>query len=390
MVTTAEKRAAIRPHSTETSDRAWDGPANEARLLDDQEPSYLERAYAWRDPQGDEGGRSDYAFLHHEVDSDGNIGPASIEACRAGITQLNAPRGLARGNWQGEREDIHRHLARHLEDADIKAVPLRQRAAGREMERRDYELIEIRAERAADGRPEKISGHAAVFNKLSEPIGWWGFRERVKPGAFKKTIKEQDIRALFNHNPDYVLGRNRSGTLTLREDKIGLYFEAEPPDTTWARDLMVSIERGDIDQASFSFRVINERWMVVDGEDVRELLEVKLGDVSPVTFPAYPQTDVQARSEARSDLLELGIDWQAIGSAMARSQRGLQLSDHERHLIKSTIELLSDYLPSQPDPTNERGTTGTPSRTLRQGTTGSGQSIAMMRRRLELVEAELV
>lgn len=165
------------------------------------------------------------------------------------------------------------------------------------IERRTFPLIEIRAEQG-DDKSLRISGHAAVFNKKSEPI--FGFREIVLPGAFKKTIKDADVRALWNHDPNFVLGRNKSGTLRLKEDDVGLRTDIDLPDTQFARDLYTSIKRGDVDQMSFGFRTITDKWRTQDKETIRELAEVELFDVSPVTFPAYPQTDIAARAEIRS------------------------------------------------------------------------------------------
>lgn len=160
-------------------------------------------------------------------------------------------------------------------------------------ERRFFTVRELRV--AADGK-RTISGHAAVFNKDSEPM--YGFVERVAAGAFATTIKEDDIRALFNHDPNYVLGRNTAGTLRLTEDDTGLAVEIDPPDTQCARDLMVSLERGDVSQMSFGFTTRKDEWVYDDknGATMRTLLDVMLYDVSPVTFPAYPDTDVSVRS----------------------------------------------------------------------------------------------
>ena len=142
-----------------------------------------------------------------------------------------------------------------------------------------------------------IQGHAAVFDSWSETLGgMFPFKERVKRGAFTHSLEKDDIRALFNHDPNYVLGRNKSGTLELSEDEKGLSVKIKPPDTTWARDLKISIERGDINQMSFGFSVEEEKWNTENGVDVRELRKVKLFDVSPVTFPAYPSTDVGLRA----------------------------------------------------------------------------------------------
>lgn len=153
--------------------------------------------------------------------------------------------------------------------------------------------VELRVNR--DGDKPKIEGYAAVFDQLSEDLG--GFREKIRYGAFRKTIKEDDIRALMNHDSNYVLARNVAGTLSLSEDDHGLKIEIDPPDTTWARDLMVSMERGDVDQMSFAFRVRKDgsEWTEKDGLVERELIDVMLYDVSVVTFPAYPQTIAQVR-----------------------------------------------------------------------------------------------
>lgn len=140
-----------------------------------------------------------------------------------------------------------------------------------------------------------IAGHAAIFNEETD-IGF--FREKIAPGAFTDSIKSDDVRALFNHDPNHVLGRNIANTLKLSEDKEGLSIEIEPPDTQFARDLMVSMKRGDVDQMSFGFQVVKESWE--EGEenqlDLRTLEQVRLFDVSPVTFPAYEGTDVAVRS----------------------------------------------------------------------------------------------
>lgn len=161
------------------------------------------------------------------------------------------------------------------------------------MERRTFDVSEMRAITNGDGL-RKIVGYAAVFNSLSEEM--CGFREKIAPGAFGKSVLADDIRALWNHNSDHVLGRNKSGTLALSEDDRGLKIEVDPPDTQWARDLMVSIDRGDVDKMSFGFRTITDKWEMVGGQEIRTLIEVKLFDVSPVTFPAYPDTQVALRS----------------------------------------------------------------------------------------------
>lgn len=162
-----------------------------------------------------------------------------------------------------------------------------------ELEIRTFDLTELRLESREDGKLPLIKGHAAVFNKLSNEL-WKGVRERIDPGAFDEALGA-DVRGLFNHDANHVLGRTKSGTLKLGTDKEGLRFVADPPDTHWVRDLQKSIDRGDIDQASFAFRTIKDQWTHDEekGTSVRTLLKVELRDVSVVTFPAYPQTDVK-------------------------------------------------------------------------------------------------
>ena len=135
-----------------------------------------------------------------------------------------------------------------------------------------------------------IEGHAAVFDSWSETLGGiFPFKEIVRKGAFNESIGKDDIRALFNHDPNYVLGRNRAGTLELVEDEVGLRVRISPPETSWARDVQTSIRRGDISQMSIGFVVEDDEWRTENGMDVRELRKVKLFDVSPVTFPHIRQ-----------------------------------------------------------------------------------------------------
>jgi len=138
-----------------------------------------------------------------------------------------------------------------------------------------------------------IKGHAAVFDMLSEEM--MGFREKVAPGAFASSLERgDDVRALFNHDPNFVLGRTKSGTLRLSEDDIGLAIEIDAPLTQTIRDLVLEpIRRGDVDQMSFGFIVIEDAWNRED--NIRTIMDVELFDVSPVTYPAYPDTDVAVR-----------------------------------------------------------------------------------------------
>ena len=155
-----------------------------------------------------------------------------------------------------------------------------------------YTVRELRADPAGEGR--RVVGYAAIYNSLSEDLG--GFIERIRPGAFARTLRSADVRALMNHDRNYVIGRNKAGTLELVDDEVGLRIAADAPDTQWARDMLTSIRRGDIDQMSFTFRAIRDEWTQVEDQLVRTLIDVDLYDVSVVTFPAYPQTSVNVRS----------------------------------------------------------------------------------------------
>jgi Escherichia/Staphylococcus phage prohead protease len=159
--------------------------------------------------------------------------------------------------------------------------------------KREYRATRELELRQEPGESLKIRGYAAVFNQLSEPL--FGFRERILPGAFKKSI-DADVRALVGHDPSQIIGRTKSKTLILREDDHGLYTEIDPPNTQLGRDTVESIKRGDLDQMSFGFQVVKDEWKHEERELVRELVDVDLFDVSVVAFPAYTQTEVSVRS----------------------------------------------------------------------------------------------
>jgi HK97 family phage prohead protease len=149
--------------------------------------------------------------------------------------------------------------------------------------------------RQVDGKDTRVLvGNAAVFNRNSEKLGF--FIERILPGAFDQVVND-DVRALFNHDPNLILGRNKAGTLRMNITDEGLAYEIDLPDTQTARDLAHSIERGDVSQSSFAFQVGEDRWINEGDDEVREIVKVnRLFDVSPVTYPAYPDTSVAKRS----------------------------------------------------------------------------------------------
>lgn len=142
----------------------------------------------------------------------------------------------------------------------------------------------------------KLSGHASVFDQAAD-VG--GHMESIAPTAFKRVLDDPatDVRALWNHNPDHLLGRQASGTLRLGTDSQGLEFEVDLPDTTLGRDVQVLAERGDITGASFAFIPDEDEWSTRDGVRMRTHTSVgRLLDVSPVTWPAYEGAEVALRS----------------------------------------------------------------------------------------------
>ena len=171
------------------------------------------------------------------------------------------------------------------------------RAIAGQIERRTI-VTELRADSGDDGA-KYITGHGAVFNQEAEI--WDGIFEVVRAGAFLNTIQNEDVRALKNHDPNYVLGRNRAGTLQLSEDEIGLAYRILlDQNVSYANDLYSSLQRGDITQSSYAFLPVSEKWTQrEDGSELRELFAVQLFDVSPVTYPAFVGADSQARGLVR-------------------------------------------------------------------------------------------
>jgi HK97 family phage prohead protease len=167
--------------------------------------------------------------------------------------------------------------------------------AGATREVRSFKLstlpIEVRAN--TDGT-RTIKGIAAPFNSKSVDMG---FIEIIKPGAFTRTLKDNpDVLMLRDHKQELLLGRTKSGTLTLRETSKGLEFECQLPNNSDGDNLAVSLKRGDIDSCSFGFNVMSDSWADVDGQLVRTLLDIDLFECSVVSFPAYPDSTAALRS----------------------------------------------------------------------------------------------
>ena len=197
-----------------------------------------------------------------------------------------------------------------------------------QIERRTFSARELRTE--GEGESRKIVGYAAVFNERTQLYD--DVFEVIQPGAFAESISQDDVRALYNHDPNFVLGRNTANTLRLSEDDHGLKIEIDPPDTQQARDLMVLIDRGDVSEMSFGFRTISDKWEMEDGDQVRTLIKVKLFDVSPVTYAAYPTTEVGLRNMegARESLQTWEQQQKPPGLPVAVARRRLDLRARQK------------------------------------------------------------
>ena len=161
------------------------------------------------------------------------------------------------------------------------------------LERRVLTVEDIEL-RVSDGDAPQITGYAAKFNKWSADLGW--FIERIKKGAFDDALKTSDVRALKNHDPNFPLGRTPD-SLKLEANSIGLRFEIDPPDTDTVKDTIKEIKHGILTGCSFAFTVVEDSWNYEAEPMERTIIKVgQLFDVGPVTYPAYPDTTVAARS----------------------------------------------------------------------------------------------
>jgi HK97 family phage prohead protease len=198
------------------------------------------------------------------------------------------------------------------------------RSKVKKIERRTFTVQDVEARQAEDGTM-RLRGYAAVFNDPSVPMP---FIETIAPGAFRKTLSETpDVRLLINHE-GLPLARTKNGTLTLMEDERGLFMDAVIADTNEGRDLYKLIERGDVDQMSFAFRVIRQKYN--EDRSMRTLTEVSLadGDVSVVTYPAYPTTTVEAR--------------EALRNAIDAIKEGRALDGESMIVVQAVLDKISD------------------------------------------------
>jgi len=188
------------------------------------------------------------------------------------------------------------------------------------IERRFVPAEGIECRKDADGT--HIVGYGAVYYDADKPDTqfemWPGVFERIMPRTFDRAIKEDDVRGLFNHDPNQVLGRTPK-TMKLASDKRGTQYDISAPDTQLGRDIPVLLKRGDINGSSFAFEVTDEEWRKEDGVEIREIQGVKLYDMGPVTYPAYVGTSAGIRADG--ELTEARASYEAwkAGTALAPS-----------------------------------------------------------------------
>jgi len=217
-----------------------------------------------------------------------------------------------------------------------------------DIERRTYDA-ELRVDTAGYGKKAPtIRGYAAKFNTLSQsmPIYDEGrmigtFREQLVPGCFASSLATSDVRCLINHDANQILGRNISGTLRMKEDETGLFFENDPPETSYSKDIQVSMQRGDISQCSFGFKVAS------GGDECRKDPDVPNGyirsirkidqmfDVSVVTYPAYLDTNCDIA--VRSIITNMKVEEESVKAAVKEQEEAERR--HKVYIMRKRMEL---------------------------------------------------
>lgn len=226
---------------------------------------------------------------------------------------------------------------------------------------------ELRFEQRDDTKPLTLIGYGAVFYNAADPAGTeydlgYGITERIMPTAFDK-ITQDDVRALFNHDPNQVLGRSTAGTLRLVKDARGLAYEIDLPTTSIASNLAESVRRKDVSGSSFSFVHRKIVWVeeaptdgMAEGRIIRELHDVEVFDVGPVVFPAYTSTTAGMRAsdglpgalrgrtpEERAQSIRAQFDaWkrsQAIERSTAESRGASERARRQRMIRARLLEI---------------------------------------------------
>lgn len=286
---------AVPVHHTDWVDEPWDGPGNVAKLRSGEPRSYYRKMFAWEAPEdeADPTTKSAYKLPHHEVDKDGNPGPANVRGCIAVIAALNDARGGV-DIPDRDRKPTWRHAATHLWDADMEPAELKKLI----VPERETRRAEIRITQIQDNDEEMIvEGRAIVYNSptVIAEIDGQKYYEVIMPGALDGADL-RDVPFKYNHSDHImVMARTRNKTLELIPDDKGLLIRAKLANTTAGRDLYALIKRGDVDKMSFAFTVAEDSY---DSETrTRKIYRFKrIWDVSAVDIPAYEDTYIATRS----------------------------------------------------------------------------------------------
>ncbi len=359
------------PYSkTATTDAAWDAGANVKNLKSDQPASYYRKMFAWVDSAADGTKKGSFKYPHHMCSADGTIGAANTNACRAIIANLNGARSSP-SIPSGDRKGVYNHASGHLKAAGLEPAPLKSEkelAADSgtplllEMVEND-ELICYSDSYSLEGDklfrvagllaglsglrpafPEAIAAvrhfrsvsyaatstviHAGTPTTDSREIEilcapyssaahLGQFDERYRPGCFDGGLSG-DLRVLARHaeSQNFVLGRVSAGTAKFWTDKDGVHAQATAPDTTWANDLLVSMRRGDVSDASTAFYILKQSWET-DPQTNRKTRWVERGlivDASVEAFGAYPGATSRV-ADASLDAQASALDAQASAAA---------------------------------------------------------------------------
>ena len=280
--------SAIRSHTTDTTDSAWDAGSNVGNLDTDGTESYYKSCFAWQDPDGDPTKKSSYKFPHHMVSSDGTVGPANTRACSSGIAALNGGRGGAKIP-DGDRKPVYNHLAGHIGDAG-KDVPdlasldeVESRAGLQLLEYKAFRFEEIKTDDKGAGT---FTGYASAYAKDLQG-------DRIQPGAFGQTIADRKgmVPIFYQHNiSDLPLGLSTA----LSEDGKGLMLAGQLlMDSDAGADafamLTLAAKLGYRMGMSIGFNALDWDWE----DEVRFINEIDLWEVSLTPFPAQPKAYVQ-------------------------------------------------------------------------------------------------
>jgi len=332
---------AIRSHSTETSERPWDGPAQVRKAKSGESESYYANIFAWREPDADEGAKSSYKFVHHFVSPNGTPGAASTRGCSAGVAVLNGGRG---GTTipMADRRGVYNHLARHLRDAGKEVPDLKEEGSimDRETKALDFEIKSLNE----DGTFE---GLASTFGPPADAYG-----DIVEEKAFDKTISDHggEIVILWQHDTREPVGL---GQIEKRADGLWMKGQLELGLET-AKKAYVSLKARLVKSLSIGFQTIRKR----TEKSVRYLEEIKLYEVSLVTFPANQRalvTDVKSAMTDRLDEMEISAKvwgvWQAFDEIVLNTMFDREMTSDDK------IDFISDafdefkglFLPALPD-----------------------------------------